>query len=204
MLQLPARSDVDAMRFSQGTELPFAGLLSACTGSQVRAARAGRFTCGLAASPATFGSNRLHGGAMTFSCAPLARCRPPLARERPPRGCTSTFSLQSAMGCAGATAGCPAMRATLTLAIVTPCLFAGSRRRLTGCPQLHAGAPRFGEANGNGLLGRSRTMFSFANVVHLLADELSRLGAGGFPLALVFACMLNRFLLRHSDPLSEG
>ncbi len=39
--------------------------------------------------------------------------------------------------------------------------------------QIDSGPSRFGQADGDGLLGRTSAMLSFSNVVHLLADELA-------------------------------
>jgi len=48
-------------------------------------------------------------------------------------------------------------------------------------------APSLGEPNRNRLLGGTRAVFAFANVVHFLAHEFAGLGGGGFTLAPVAA-----------------
>ena len=47
-------------------------------------------------------------------------------------------------------------------------------------------------------------MLAFADVMHLLADELARLGRGCLAGALVGACALNGFLLGHTSPPGVG
>ena len=69
--------------------------------------------------------------------------------------------------------------------------------------QFYAGAPRLGQAHGNGLPGRTGAVFSFANVVKFLADEFSRLGGGRFSFLFVFARPFNRSSFRHKI-LSAG
>ena len=49
----------------------------------------------------------------------------------------------------------------------------------------YARAAGFGKADRDGLRGGLRTMLALAYVVHLLANELARLGAGSSALALV-------------------
>jgi hypothetical protein len=51
-------------------------------------------------------------------------------------------------------------------------LAAGWRR------EFHARAARAGQTNGNGLSGRARSMFAFANVPYLLANKFPCLGGG--------------------------
>ena len=74
---------------------------------------------------------------------------------------------------------------------------------LGGRFQLHPGAPSLGQSNRDGLLRRSRTMLAFANVMHFLADELSRLRRRSLAFPLVLASSFNRFTLRHLL-LSQG
>src|SRR5207302_5814180 len=42
-------------------------------------------------------------------------------------------------------------------------------------PQLHSGAPGFGQSDGDGLFGGTGAVFAFANVVHFFADEFTGL-----------------------------
>src|SRR5438067_9198186 len=55
-------------------------------------------------------------------------------------------------------------------------------RALALAGERHAGAARFRQTDGYRLLGRARTVFSLADVLHLLADEFTRHGAGGLAL----------------------
>src|SRR5258705_5573522 len=52
--------------------------------------------------------------------------------------------------------------------------------------QLYTGASRFGKANRDRLLGATRTVLAFADVMHFFADKLPCLGGGRFALASVF------------------
>jgi hypothetical protein len=45
-------------------------------------------------------------------------------------------------------------------------------------------------------------MFSFSNMFHFFAHELSRLGAGGFAFALVFTRSFNCFFFWHTRIVS--
>src|SRR5262245_29585268 len=74
---------------------------------------------------------------------------------------------------------------------------------LLGWRQIDSGPPGLRQANGDGLLRRSCPVFSLADMVDFLADELARLRAGRFSLALVPACPLNRLLLWHDSILSR-
>ena len=47
-----------------------------------------------------------------------------------------------------------------------------------GSRKADAGSSRLGETDGDGLRGRSRTVFTFTYMVNLFADELARLRAG--------------------------
>jgi hypothetical protein len=63
--------------------------------------------------------------------------------------------------------------------------------------ELHAGAPRLGEADRDRLLGRSRPVLAFTDVVHLPAHELAGLRGWSLSLALVLFRAFDRFLLGH-------
>jgi hypothetical protein len=68
-------------------------------------------------------------------------------------------------------------------------------------PELHAGSTRLVEANRNRLLGRGCAMFSFSDVVHLFAHELSGLSTRRLALPLVATRTFQSFLLRHRSIL---
>src|SRR5262249_10900435 len=77
-------------------------------------------------------------------------------------------------------------------------LGAARRRR-----QRHAGAARLRQADGDRLLRRSRAVFALANVMDLLADELTRLRARRLPLPFVAPRPLDRLLLGLAPPPSS-
>jgi hypothetical protein len=72
-----------------------------------------------------------------------------------------------------------------------------ARRRGFLCRQLDAGAPRFGQADGDRLLRRSRAVLAFANMPHFFADELTRLSRRGFAFHSVAARATDDFAFRH-------
>lgn len=59
---------------------------------------------------------------------------------------------------------------------------------------------RFGEADGDGLFGGARTVFSLANVVYLFADEFACLSARGFAGALGGTGSFERCFFWHGHP----
>src|SRR3954470_3556137 len=63
--------------------------------------------------------------------------------------------------------------------------------------QTDAGAPRLGQADGDRLLRRPRTMLAFAHVMDFFPNELTSLGAGGFPGALIPAGTSHGFFFGH-------
>src|SRR5438132_2115253 len=63
--------------------------------------------------------------------------------------------------------------------------------------QLHAGAAGFGKPDRNRLFRRAGPVFARADVFHRLADEFTRLGGWGFPLALGLPSSFDGLLLRH-------
>ena len=70
--------------------------------------------------------------------------------------------------------------------------------------QFHTGAPRFGQANCNGLLWRTRAMFPFADVFHFFADKFASLGGWRFAFPLVFASSFDDFFFGHGIRFSPG
>jgi hypothetical protein len=65
--------------------------------------------------------------------------------------------------------------------------------------EFYAGTARPGESDGNGLFGRSRSVFALANVVDLLAHKFARLGGRGFSFATVPAGKRAGFWFRHKQ-----
>jgi hypothetical protein len=122
-------------------------------------------------------------------------------------GCAAAgFAFERALGGAGAFAGRFLARGFLTLGEITLRLlsrsgrcFAAFRRR-----QFHAGASRFGQTDGDGLLGRSRAVFALANVLHFFPDKLARLGGRREPFALVFTCSFDCFVFWHQKSFASA
>src|SRR5258707_14759116 len=75
-------------------------------------------------------------------------------------------------------------------------LLAG-RRRAFGCRQFHSCSTSLGKADGDGLLRRTRAMFSLSHMVDLLANEFSRLGRRGLALTGIFLSSLDGLALWH-------
>src|SRR5207248_11622917 len=63
-----------------------------------------------------------------------------------------------------------------------------------------AGPRRLGRPDGDGLLGRARTVLALAHVMDLLAHELAGLRGGTLALAAVASGPFERSLLRHGPP----
>lgn len=63
--------------------------------------------------------------------------------------------------------------------------------------QLHSCAAGFGKSDGDGLLGRAGSVFSFADVIKFFADEFSGLSGWRFALAGVFVGAFQGFSIRH-------
>ena len=88
----------------------------------------------------------------------------------------------------------------LPFAIRTRCAAASlfGHTPLGGRPQVDAGAPCFGQADGDRLLRRAGAVFAFANVMHFFAHEFPGLCACGFALPFVTASPFKCFFLRHN------
>src|SRR5438552_16244941 len=63
--------------------------------------------------------------------------------------------------------------------------------------KFHSSASSFVKANRYRLFSRSRAVLSFADVVHLLANELTRLGRGCLTLAFITLGSFYRFFFWH-------
>src|SRR5437763_7460288 len=74
------------------------------------------------------------------------------------------------------------------------CALAGA---LALAGERHAGAARFRKTDGYRLLARARTVSSFADVLHLLADEFTRDGARGFALTSFSTCAFEGAFFGH-------
>src|SRR5579871_1728027 len=91
----------------------------------------------------------------------------------------------------------------LSLLVVTFCLLSCARRRPSFARRwkVDAGSSRLRKSDSDCLLRRCRTVFSFSNMVHFLANELTCLRAGGFSFAGVFLCAFERLFIRHTTLL---
>ena len=78
--------------------------------------------------------------------------------------------------------------------------FAGGRGcfALLGGREFHSGAARFGQPDGDGLLGRTRSVLSFAHVIDLFMNKFTGLCTGRFPCFGVLTRALDGFLLGHA------
>ena len=87
----------------------------------------------------------------------------------------------------------------LTLAIVACSLLSRTCGRLTlpGRPQLHSGATRLRQADGNRLFRRSCAVLAFTDVLDLLVHELTSLRRRRLSLTSCFPGTRNRPFLRH-------
>jgi hypothetical protein len=88
----------------------------------------------------------------------------------------------------------------LSLLVVPFCLLSRARRRPSFARRwkVDAGSSRLRKSDSDCLLRRCRTVFSFSNMVHFLANELTCLRAGGFSFAGVILCAFERLFLRHT------
>jgi hypothetical protein len=84
-------------------------------------------------------------------------------------------------------------------------LLASAGRNLSSARgrELDSGAARFGQSNGNGLLRGAGAMFTFANMMHLFADEFTGLCGWSFPLASVFFGAFECLLFWHNTSCGE-
>ena len=127
-------------------------------------------------------------------CCAAAPCRrPSLTRQRGPRCSRMAFALERRSHRARS------RRGRFSAAVVR-----GTSRGLTrpcagtlGCSQPDSGATRLRKPDGNRLLGRSRAVFSLADVFDLFPNEFSSLGGWRLALRSIAPRALNRFLFRH-------
>ena len=111
------------------------------------------------------------------ACRSAARGVSCLAGKRAPAGTGAAFTLEHTRNRSRAPGiGLP-VRVSSAFCIIPPSLHAGPLFGLASgrWPKFDTGASCFGKADGNGLLGAARTMFTFPNVMYLLADKFSGL-----------------------------
>src|SRR5258705_12936413 len=161
--------------------------------------RTGGFACRLAERRLAFCPNSLQRRTMACGGTPSPGRALRLSGQRPVRSSAVSFFLQCSRNGSRASPRRLALRAALSLPIVAAGLCFGFRRYLpfARCPQLDASTSRLREADCDRLLGRTRSMFSFANVVHLLPHEFACLRAGRFSLPRIFLRPLDGFFFRH-------
>jgi hypothetical protein len=87
--------------------------------------------------------------------------------------------------------------------IVTRCLLASARAATARRLQFDASAAGLRQPNRNCLLRRACTVFPFANVIHLFADELARLGRWSPAGAFRRASSLERGFLWHIAHITQ-
>src|SRR4051812_37296201 len=143
---------------------------------------------------------RLAGGGGT-PCRPAAtRGGARLLGKRARRCGRTGFALQCRLGGARApgTGATPRRGAVANLVVAlraAPRLL--GNRTLSRRRQLDTGAARLGKADGDRLPRRARAVLAFADVIHLLANELPCVGARGLSLAFVATCPSQGCFLRH-------
>lgn len=138
----------------------------------------------------------------------LRRRRARLLGQGKPRCRRLPLALQSAARRTGSSWGGRRARASTVAPGVgarrAPSRLSG-RTSSRGWFQIHAGPPCLRQADGNGLLGRSRPVLAFADVMYLFSYELARLSRRGLSLRLVAVSALQGLLFRHvRSPVRRG
>lgn len=82
--------------------------------------------------------------------------------------------------------------------------FFPQRSRTFRCAQLYPCAPCLRKSDRDCLLGRTRSVFSFAYVVHFFPNEFSSLRRWRFTLPCIFAGAFQRLFFRHYFLLDSG
>ena len=109
------------------------------------------------------------------------------------------FFLERLLARTRATWRCFACGMALALLVIA-CRFlprAGRGLAATRWSELYARAPGLRQADRNGLLRRRSTMFSLADMVHLLPHKFARLRAGRLAFACIFPGSLESLFFRH-------
>src|SRR5262249_5425418 len=196
-LSRAARTRPASARFANNIDGPASGPL-ALPRPRAAGARARGLLCCERAAPWPLGAHRLARGCRAGGCAALpggggrllgeraAGCGgtsfPPQRSGRPPVPC-AWHAARSVTPAPPGIPGLPSPR---------PARRSGTRRR-----KLHSGSPRLGQPDRDGLLGGPRPVLSLADVIHLLVNEFSGLGAGRFTLPRVPLRALDDVLLWH-------
>ena len=147
----------------------------------------------------SLGARRLPCSSRTLRRRATARARVCLSGERSLRGRAVTLALQSSANGVRSRARYFASW-TPALGEIALGLAACARRSSLFGRELHSGAARLRQADGNGLLRRPRAVLALANVVHLFAHELAGLRRRRLSLARILVRALDRFSFRHPSP----
>jgi hypothetical protein len=159
-----------------------------------------RLARGSGTSGRAFRANGPAGRRRSRAGGAIARSTPSLPRKRTMRRCTPPLALEGIRTSACASRrGRTTSRRSVTARVVARCATPGLRARcaLPGRWQIHSGPSRLRQTNRNRLLRRARAVLAFANVIHLLANELSSLRRRCLALPLVAAGALQRSFFRH-------
>src|SRR5438270_2203273 len=173
--------------------------------SAMLGAAAGRLAGGNTQAARPFGAHRFYSRTAAVGGATPTGAAASLPAQRTPGSGAAAFAAQSARNSARTGARWP-----LSSRAATTQVAAGPGAHLLGGPatfgrsELDSGAARFGKPNGNSLLRRARSVLALADVVHLLANKLTRLRARRFALALILVCAFQCLLLWHGYPSSEN
>jgi len=146
----------------------------------------------------------LSGCAAARAGSAFSRRRSRLARQGPVGSCFTPFFFQCLRAGARAAGRGLSPRMALPFFVITGSLLPCAGRCLSAPRwlQLHTGAPGLGKTNSDRLLGRSRAVLSFTDVVHLLAHEFAGLGARRFAFTRIFARAFQRLFFGHIDLLT--
>jgi hypothetical protein len=168
----------------------------------VRRPRPSRLSSRGATTGRPFCPHRLHRGCVTLLGGAFSGRGMRLPRKRPVRSRRSWLTLQRAVDCPRPLRrGFGLGRGPVPAGIGSRCAFARpfARLALLWWRQIHAGPPRFRQADGYGLLGGPGPVLAFANVVNLLANKLAGLRGRRLAFALVLPRSLDGLFLWHDS-----
>jgi len=122
------------------------------------------------------------------------------------RGGGAALFLESIRGGTGSPGGRLTGGSALPLAVILFGFFAGAGRCLASARgrEFHSRAAGFRKSDRDGLFGGGCSMLAFADVMHFLAYEFSRLRTGRFPFPCILAGAFDCFSLGHKNLLSRS
>src|SRR5262249_53010511 len=178
---------------------PWRSTSSFSSRASCRACARARRLLGRRRAPAgALGAHRLARGRGARRPPALACGRARLLRERLPRCGGAAVALEDARGRPRPLAGLPAAWMALPAREIPRRLAPGPLRGpCTGRRQLHPGSTSLRQADGDGLLRRCGAVLGLADVLDLLVDEFTGLGARGLPFSSILPRAFDDFLLRH-------